>query len=59
MTVRYAYLADGSVRAAYDTAMTRLRGTRGLPLVICDRPQIPDRIQFLHSEMLKTEPSRV
>jgi integrase len=54
MTVRYAHLADSSVRNAYDVAMTRLRGTRELPLVIGDRPQIPDRIQWLHSEMLKT-----
>jgi integrase len=54
MTVRYAYLADGSVRAANDTAMTRLRSTRELPLVICDRQKIPNRIQCLNSEMLKT-----
>ncbi|MBV8349319.1 MAG: tyrosine-type recombinase/integrase, partial [Mycolicibacterium sp.] len=54
MTVRYAHLADSSVRNAYDAAMTRLRGTRELPLVIGDRPQIPDRIQWLHGEMLKT-----
>lgn len=54
MTMRYAHLADSNLRGAYDTAMTRLHATRELPLVIGDRPVVPDRIEWLHSEMLKT-----
>ena len=54
MTVRYAHLADGNLRGAYDAAMGRLRRTRELPLVVGGRPVVPDRIEWLRSEMLKT-----
>jgi len=54
MTLRYAALADGTVRGAYDQAMTRLRARRELPLVIAGRPVVPDRIEWLRAEMLKT-----
>ena len=54
MTLRYAALADGTVRGAYDAAMTRVRARRELPLVIAGRPVIPDRIEWLRAEMLKT-----
>jgi len=54
MTLRYAALADGTVRDAYDAAMAKLRGRAELPLVIDGRPAIPDRIAWLRSEMLKT-----
>jgi Phage integrase family len=54
MTVRYAHLADGNLRGAYDAAMGRLRRPRELPLVVGGRPVVPDRIEWLRSEMLKT-----
>src|ERR1700758_4612851 len=54
MTVRYAHLADDNLRGAYDAAMGRLRRTRELPLVVGGRPVVPDRIEWLRSEMLKT-----
>jgi len=54
MTLRYAALASPTVKLAYDTAMDRVRGQRQLPLVVADRPVIPDRIEWLRSEMLKT-----
>ena len=54
MTLRYAALADGTVRDAYHAAMTKLRGRRDLPLVVAGRPAVPDRVTWLRSEMLKT-----
>ncbi|MDJ0363476.1 tyrosine-type recombinase/integrase [Rhodococcus sp. H29-C3] len=54
MTIRYAHLANSSVHGAYEAAMNRLHATRELPLVIGDKAVIPDRIEWLHSEMIKT-----
>ena len=54
MTLRYASLSNITVRTAYDQAITRVRDRRQLPLVVGDRPVIPDRIDWLHAEMLKT-----
>lgn len=54
MTLRYAALADGTVRDAYDTALAKLRGSRELPLVVAGRAVVPDRVSWLRSEMLKT-----
>ncbi|UKA62097.1 hypothetical protein [Arthrobacter sp. FW306-04-A] len=54
MTTRYAHLADTTVRASYDSAMARIRESRQLPLVVSDRPVVPERIEWLHSGMLKT-----
>jgi integrase len=54
MTLRYAALADTTVRAAYYTAITKVRARRELPLVISGRPVVPDRVTWLHAEMLKT-----
>lgn len=54
MTLRYAALADTTVRAAYDAAITKTRTRRELPLVISGRPVVPDRVTWLHAEMLKT-----
>ena len=54
MTLRYAALADTTVRAAYDTAITKVRARRELPLVISGRPVVPDRVAWLRAEMLKT-----
>jgi len=54
MTLRYAALASPTVRGAYDSAMERVRSRRQLPLVVADRPVVPDRISWLNAEMLKT-----
>jgi site-specific recombinase XerD len=54
MTMRYAALADGTIRDAYDAAMAKIRGRRDLPLVIDGRPTVPDRIGWLRDQMLKT-----
>ncbi|MGH3477241.1 MAG: tyrosine-type recombinase/integrase, partial [Nocardioidaceae bacterium] len=54
MTMRYASLANTTVRGAYDAAMAKVRHHRQLPLVVNDRPVVPDHVQWLNSEMLKT-----
>ncbi len=54
MTLRYASLANHTVRGAYDQAMTRIQSRRQLPLIIAGRAVVPDRIEWLRSEMLKT-----
>ncbi len=54
MTLRYASLASPTIRSAYDTAMAKVRSRQQLPLIVADRPVVPDRIQWLHAEMLKT-----
>ena len=54
MTMRYAALADGTVRSAYDTALDRLRSRPGLPLVADSRPAVTDHVEWLRAEMLKT-----
>jgi hypothetical protein len=54
MTLRYAALANGTVRGAYDTAMAKLHQRRPLPIVIAGRPVVPDRVAWLNSEMIKT-----
>jgi hypothetical protein len=54
MTLRYAALANPTIRTAYDTAMTRVRARRELPLVVAGRPVVPDRVEWLRGEMLKT-----
>ena len=55
MTMRYAALADATVRTAYDDAMATLHHRNPLPLVTAPAPaSVPDRIDWLHSEMLKT-----
>ena len=54
MTLRYAALSNGTVRGAYDAAMTKVHQRRPLPLVVAGHPVVPDRIAWLDSEMLKT-----
>ncbi len=54
--MRYAALADATVRSAYDDAMAKLRGRTPLPIIPV-RPTpapVPDRVAWLRSEMLKT-----
>jgi hypothetical protein len=52
MTIRYATLASPTLRTAYDEAMGKMR--RQFTLTPAGRPIIPDKISWLHSEMLKT-----
>jgi len=52
MTLRYATLASPALHAAYETAMGRMRPR--LPIAPVGKPLVPDRVQWLASEMLKT-----
>ncbi|MGZ8801816.1 MAG: tyrosine-type recombinase/integrase [Mycobacterium sp.] len=52
MTLRYATLASPTLHAAYETAMGRMRPR--LPIAPVGKPIVPDRVQWLASEMLKT-----
>jgi hypothetical protein len=54
MTLRYAALANGTVRGAYDAAMAKVHQRRPLPIVVAGRPVVPDRVAWLDSEMIKT-----
>jgi integrase len=54
MTLRYAKLASPTVRAAYQIAMDKIRPRQPLPLLIGSRALVPDRVEWLRSEMLKT-----
>ena len=52
MTIRYATLASPTLRAAYDDAMGKMR--RQFTLTPVGKPILPDKVDWLHSEMLKT-----
>ena len=52
MTLRYATLASPALHTAYETAMGRMRPR--LPIAPVGKPLVPDRIEWLHAEMLKT-----
>lgn len=52
MTLRYATLASPALRAAYDHAMGKMR--RQFTLTPVGKPILPDKVGWLHSEMLKT-----
>ncbi len=52
MTLRYATLASPTLRNAYETAMGRMRPR--LPIAPAGKPIVPDRVEWLHAEMLKT-----
>lgn len=55
MTLRYAQIASPTVRAAYDTAMGKVRARR--PLLVIPAGQhtaIPAKIDWLHAELIKT-----
>jgi len=54
MTLRYASLASPTVRAAYEQAMAKVRTRQALPLVIGGKPAVPDRVEWLRGELLKT-----
>ncbi len=52
MTIRYATLASPTLRTAYDEAMGKMR--RQFTLTPVGKPILPDKVGWLHSEMLKT-----
>lgn len=52
MTIRYARLASPTLRAAYDQAIGKMR--KLLPIATVGAPAMPDRVDWLRSEMLKT-----
>ncbi len=52
MTIRYARLASPTLRSAYDQAIGKMRQL--LPIAPPGPAPVPDRVQWLHSEMLKT-----
>lgn len=54
MTLRYASLASPTVRAAYDQAMNKARSRLTLPIAPIGKAIVPDRVQWLRAEMLKT-----
>lgn len=54
MTLRYASLASPTVRAAYDQAMNKARSRLTLPIAPVGKAIVPDRVQWLRAEMLKT-----
>jgi integrase len=53
MTLRYATLASPTLRSAYETAIGRMR-PRLLIAPVAGKPIIPDRVEWLRAEMLKT-----
>jgi hypothetical protein len=56
MTLRYAKLASPTIRDAYQNALDKIRtGPMASLLITSDiAPAVTDRVQWLHSEMLKT-----
>ncbi len=54
MTMRYASLASETVRAAYDAAMTKTSTKQHLLVAGRGGTFVPERVEWLHAEMLKT-----
>jgi site-specific recombinase XerD len=54
MTLRYASLAAPTVRAAYEDAMGKARTRLTLTITPVGKPVVPDRVEWLRAEMLKT-----
>ena len=54
MTLRYASIASPTVRAAYEAAMGKVRARKVLVVGPAGKTPIPDRVEWLRSEMLKT-----
>jgi site-specific recombinase XerD len=53
MTLRYASLASPTVRAAYEAAIGKIK-TNKLFVVPAGKTVLPDRLEWLRSEMIKT-----
>jgi len=54
MTLRYASIASPTVRAAYEAAMGKVRARSALVVAPAGRSAVPERLDWLRSEMLKT-----
>jgi len=55
MTLRYASISSPTLKAAYEEAITKVKARQNLPLIpISSKPVVPDRVEWLTSEMLKT-----
>ncbi|HLI52725.1 MAG TPA: tyrosine-type recombinase/integrase [Acidimicrobiales bacterium] len=54
MTLRYASIASPTVRAAYEAAMSKIRTRSALVVAPLGKTAVPDRVDWLRSEMLKT-----
>jgi integrase len=54
MTLRYAHLASDTIKDAYDDAMAKVRRRRPVFVAGAAGAFVPDRVQWLHAEMLKT-----
>ena len=54
MTLRYASIASPTVRAAYEAAMGKVRTRSALVIAPLGQTAIPERVDWLRSEMLKT-----
>lgn len=52
MTIRYARLASPALKTAYDQASGRV--ARRIPVAPAGKPAVPDRVEWLAAEMLKT-----
>lgn len=52
MTIRYARLASPALKTAYDEAVGRV--ARRIPIAPAGKPTVPDRVEWLAAEMLKT-----
>jgi hypothetical protein len=56
MTLRYAKLATPTIRTAYQAAMDKVRAGQLLPLTAVNAaPPVPDKVAWLHAEMLKPD----
>ena len=54
MTLRYASIASPTVRAAYEAAMGKVRARSALVVAPAGKTAVPDRVEWLRAEMLKT-----
>ena len=54
MTLRYAHLASDTVKDAYDEAMAKVRSRRPASVAGTGGSFVPNRVEWLHAEMLKT-----
>jgi integrase len=55
MTLRYARLASPTIRDAYETAMAKVNGRRPIFTIPAGHSRaVPSKIDWLHTEMLKT-----
>lgn len=52
MTIRYARLASPALKTAYDQAAGKI--ARRIPVAPAGKPVVPDRVEWLGAEMLKT-----